>query len=94
MPYDQYNVVDCDGHIVETVDELAKFMDPAGRKHALESARNRVGVEAFAYASDYPHEVDLLDGIREIEEVAERDDLNDSEKAAVLGGNAVRFFGL
>ena len=29
-----------------------------------------------------------------IEEVAERDDLTDSEKAAVLGGNAVRFFGL
>ena len=44
MPYDQYDVVDCDGHIVETVDELAKFMDPATRKHALEPARNREGV--------------------------------------------------
>ena len=162
MSYDQYNVVDCDGHIVETVVELAKFMDPATRKHALEPARNRegvfpsldgfhlalhtgaaerervtasdhrpgsaddrpekrpieylqggriligcegsegslayfasrVGVEPFTYASDYPHEVDLLDGTREIEEVAERDDLNESEKAAVLGGNAIRFFGL
>ena len=182
MPYDQYNVVECDGHIVEAVNEVAKFMDPATRKHELEPARNRegvfpsldgfhlalhtgaaerervtasnhrpgtaddwlaflldrmerdenyfnaadqpekrpieylqggriligcegsevslayvtsrVGVEPFAYASDYPHEVDLLDGIREIEEIAERDDLNESEKAAVLGGNAVRFFGL
>ena len=65
-----------------------------GSEGSLAYVASRVGVEAFAYASDYPHEVDLLDGIREIEEVAERDDLNESEKAAVLGGNAVRFFGL
>ena len=44
MPYDHYDVVDCDGHIVETVDELAAFMDPATRQHALEPARNREGV--------------------------------------------------
>ena len=44
MPYDHYDVVDCDGHIVEAVDEIAEFMDPATRQHALEPARNREGV--------------------------------------------------
>jgi predicted TIM-barrel fold metal-dependent hydrolase len=46
------------------------------------------------YASDYPHEVDLPHAIHEIEEVAGRDDLSESDKAMVLGLNARRFFAL
>jgi len=41
MPFNHYDIVDCDGHIVETLDELAKLMDPATRKYALEPACNR-----------------------------------------------------
>ncbi len=65
-----------------------------GSEGSLAYVASRVGIEAFAYASDYPHEVDLVDAIREIEEVADRPDLTESDKEAVLGGNAVRFFGL
>ena len=72
MAYEQYSVVDCDGHIVETAEELAEFMDPATRRHALRPARNREGV--------FPS----LDGFH----------LALHTGAAVLGGNAVRFFKL
>lgn len=65
-----------------------------GNEKSLSYVASRVGIEAFAYASDYPHEVDLPAAIHEIEEVAERDDLSDSDKRAVLGENARRFFRL
>lgn len=54
----------------------------------------QVGAEGFAYCSDYPHEVDLPAAGRMIDRTLERADLNDSEKAAVLGDNARRFFRL
>ena len=46
----------------------------------------------FSYASDYPHEVDLVTAKQMIHDTVERPDLTHSEKAAVLGGNAKRFF--
>jgi len=48
----------------------------------------------FAYASDYPHEVDLPAAQHEIEEVAERKDLTVEERQAILADNARRFFKL
>lgn len=65
-----------------------------GSEDAVAYAAKRVGIKPFAYASDYPHEVDLEHGIHEIEEVAERDDLSDADKQAVLGENARRFYKL
>lgn len=65
-----------------------------GSEDSLAYAASRVGIEAFAYASDYPHEVDLTAAVHEIEEVAEREDLTREQKEAVLGGNARRFFRL
>jgi predicted TIM-barrel fold metal-dependent hydrolase len=50
------------------------------------------GAEAFSYASDYPHEVDLVAARQMIHETVERPDLSHAEKAAVLGENAKRFF--
>jgi predicted TIM-barrel fold metal-dependent hydrolase len=73
-----FSVVDCDGHIVEAIPELAR----------------RVGIEAFAWASDYPHEVDLAAAKHMIEETIRDVPLTDAEKAALLGGNARRFFRL
>lgn len=63
-----------------------------GSEGSLAYVASRVGIEAFAYASDYPHEVDLPAAIHEIDEVAERSDLTAAQKAAVLGGNARRFY--
>jgi predicted TIM-barrel fold metal-dependent hydrolase len=63
-----------------------------GSEGSLAYGASRVGIEAFAYASDYPHEVDLPAAIHEIEEVAEREDISPAEKQAVLGDNARKFF--
>lgn len=65
-----------------------------GSEGTLAYVAGRVGAQAFAYASDYPHEVDLNDAIREIDEVAERPDMSAEDKQAVLGDNARRFFRL
>ncbi|MFM1814596.1 MAG: hypothetical protein RLZ98_1291 [Pseudomonadota bacterium] len=65
-----------------------------GSEETLGHVAKRIGIEAFAYASDYPHEVDLPHAIHEIEEVAEREDLSDDEKSRVLQGNARAFFSL
>ena len=53
-----------------------------------------MGVKCFAYASDYPHEVDLPAAMREIEEVAERNDLSVEDRQAILAENARRVFRL
>ncbi|MGH7775324.1 MAG: amidohydrolase family protein [Candidatus Binatia bacterium] len=65
-----------------------------GSEESLAYVAKRVGVEAFAYASDYPHEVDLAAAKQEIDELAEREDLTSEERQAVLGGNARQFFKL
>lgn len=54
----------------------------------------QVGIDAFAYSSDYPHEVDLPAAKRMITRTLAREDLTRDEKEAVLGGNARRFFRL
>ncbi|MEK7342109.1 MAG: amidohydrolase family protein [Candidatus Binatota bacterium] len=65
-----------------------------GSEGALAYLARRVGISPFAYASDYPHEVDLPAARHEIEEIAERADLTEKEKQAVLADNARRFFRL
>ena len=65
-----------------------------GSESALACLAKQIGIRPFAYASDYPHEVDLPAAQHEIEEIAERDDLTDEEKQAVLADNAKRFFKL
>ena len=63
-----------------------------GDDRSLPYLAKQVGIEAFAYSSDYPHEVDLPAAQRMIESTIIRPDLTDDEKLAVLGGNARRFF--
>lgn len=65
-----------------------------GNEEILPYVTKRVGAEAFAYASDYPHEVDLVAVKQMIHETLERPDLTLTEKKAVLGENARRFFRL
>jgi hypothetical protein len=65
-----------------------------GNDASLGYLAQRVGVDAFAYASDYPHEVDLPGAQRMIRETLEAPDLTPAQRAALLGGNARRFHGL
>lgn len=51
-----------------------------GSENAVSYLARRVGIQAFAYASDYPHEVDLPAAKREIDEIVERNDLTIEEK--------------
>lgn len=51
----------------------------------------RVGEDAIIYASDYPHEPDLAEAIREFES---RPDLSDSAKRKILWDNGVRFYNM
>jgi predicted TIM-barrel fold metal-dependent hydrolase len=58
-------------------------------------AVQRAGRGGFVYASDFPHEGFSPDyARREIDEVLARKDLSDEDKAALLGGNAKRLYGL
>jgi predicted TIM-barrel fold metal-dependent hydrolase len=49
-------------------------------------------VEPFFFSSDYPHEVDVPMCQHEIQEVMETSELSDEHKAAILHGNAERFY--
>ncbi|HWP60800.1 MAG TPA: amidohydrolase family protein [Candidatus Acidoferrales bacterium] len=63
-----------------------------GNDPSLPYLVGRIGPEPFAYSSDYPHEVDLPAAQREIKETLESAQLTASQKAAIMGGNARRFF--
>jgi predicted TIM-barrel fold metal-dependent hydrolase len=65
-----------------------------GNDGTLPYLAKRVGIEPFAWASDYPHEVDLIAARHMIEETIGDDELTEREKAAVLADNARRFFKL
>ena len=65
-----------------------------GNDRSLPYLAKRVGIEPFAFSSDYPHEVDLPAAQRMIEETRAASELSSAQKAAVLGDNARRFYGL
>ncbi len=55
--------------------------------HAIEG----LGAQSVAYASDYPHwDCEFPDSVRKI---ADRDDIDDADKSALLSGNARRILG-
>ncbi|MFZ5491936.1 MAG: amidohydrolase family protein [Pseudomonadota bacterium] len=54
----------------------------------------RVGPDAFAFSTDYPHEVDFRAVRKEIEAAYAQPDLTLDEKNKLLGDNARRFFNL
>ena len=57
----------------------------------LDYALAGLGQHAVVYASDYPHwDAEFPDSVRAI---TDRADLDDAQKAAVLGGNAARIYG-
>jgi len=63
-----------------------------GNEWILPFVIKQCGADGFAYASDYPHEVDLIAAKQMIHETLERPDLSHEAKAKVLGLNAKSFF--
>lgn len=70
------------------------FVGCEGNEKALAYAIERVGSEPFMFASDFPHEISLGNCMEEINEILEREDLKQEHKAAILGDNARRFYGI
>lgn len=57
----------------------------------LPHALRGLGAQSVVYASDYPHwDAEFPDTVRHI---ADRDDLTDEDKSAVLGANTARIYG-
>jgi predicted TIM-barrel fold metal-dependent hydrolase len=46
------------------------------------------------FASDFPHEIPMEDAMHEINEILERNDINDSHKSMILGDNAKTFYNI
>jgi predicted TIM-barrel fold metal-dependent hydrolase len=65
-----------------------------GNDGSLPHLIQRVGTAPFAWASDYPHEVDLEAARHMIQETVDHTELTREAKTAILGGNALRFFKL
>lgn len=65
-----------------------------GTEWSLASLAKQVGIQAFAWASDYLHEVDLNAARHMLDETVKHPVLSNDEKAALLGDNARRFFRL
>jgi predicted TIM-barrel fold metal-dependent hydrolase len=65
-----------------------------GSEGTLGHLVQRIGPIPFAYASDYPHEVDAVSAIEEIDELAHYPGLKEPERQAIMGGNARQFFKL
>jgi hypothetical protein len=68
------------------------FVCCEGNEKALAYAIERVGPQPFMFASDFPHEITLGNCMEEINEIRERNDLQQDHKNAILGKNARQFY--
>jgi len=68
------------------------FVGCEGNEKALAYAIERLGPKPFMFASDFPHEISIDNCMEEIDEILEREDLRNEDKAAILGDNARRFY--
>lgn len=65
-----------------------------GTDQSLPYLASEVGIESFAYSTDYPHEVDLLDVQREIRVTSTQSPFSEAQRRALLGENAKKFYRL
>jgi len=70
------------------------FIGCEGGEKGLAYQVERVGNQHFFFASDFPHEIGPGDILHEIDEVREYPGLTEEDKAAILAGNAKRFYQL
>ena len=91
---DEYRPRDSDIDPVKWLQSGRVLVGCEGSEGTLGHLVQRIGATPFAYASDYPHEVDALKAEEEIDELAHYPGISDEDIAALLGGNAKRFFKL
>ena len=70
------------------------FIGCEGGEKGLAYQVQRAGNRHFLFASDFPHEIGPGDIVQEIDEVREYPGLTEEDKAAILAGNAKRFYQL
>ncbi len=68
------------------------FVGCEGNEEGLGYQVQRTGNGHFMFASDFPHEIGPDDIMHEIQEIREFPGLDENDKAAILGGNAKRFY--
>ena len=81
-------------YIQRHVDAGRVFVGCEGEEPDIAHAIKRIGNKPWVYSSDYPHEVNNEFCKHEILEMLENQDITDADKAAVLHGNARRFYNL
>ena len=91
---DEYRPRESTVDVIEWLQSGRVLIGCEGSEATLGHLVDRIGAVPFAYASDYPHEVDAVSAGEEIEELAEYPGIGDTERQALLGGNAARFFKL
>jgi hypothetical protein len=70
------------------------FIGCEGHEPDLAHAVKTVGSGPFLFSSDFPHEVNSGICKEEVRELLDSDELSASDKAAILHGNAERFYNL
>lgn len=79
-------------YVVRQIKAGRLFIGCEGDEPALGFGAKHIGAGAFVYSSDFPHEVTPQSCKHEIEELLEREDLSQQDKAAILSGNAKRLY--
>ena len=81
-------------YIVKHVKAGRIFVGCEGGEPTMGYAVKAVGQEPWIYSSDFPHEPSLAMVKEEIGEVLESEEISTEDKAAILHGNAGRFYRL
>jgi predicted TIM-barrel fold metal-dependent hydrolase len=68
------------------------FVGCEGNEKALAYSVQRIGPEPFMFCSDFPHEITMDNCMEEIDEILEREDLDEPAKTAILRDNAKAFY--
>lgn len=82
------------GTLTECLENGRILIGCEGNDGSLTHLVQRIGVDVFSWASDYPHEVDLEAAKRMVQDTIDDRQLSSADKAALLGSNARRFFNL
>ena len=81
-------------YVIRQVKAGRIYVGVEGDEPLLAHACKVVGSEPFIFSSDFPHEVNNETCKEELREMRENEELSDEDKAAILHGNAERFYNL
>ena len=79
-------------YILGLIEAGRLFVGCEGDEPALPYAVQVAGSQCLLYSSDFPHEVNHATCKEELEELLETPELNQEDVAAILHGNAERFY--